>query len=147
MIQRYSVDDRMETMETMELMSMGGHQSSGGQTILTAAAKKQVCIYVFQFEFVFPLLIVFLYLYCICILYLQGLEALVLEQHDGGRVEVERIPELPHEQSQTVEIANVQVSYFSNTQLQIHRKRQRQILPHEQSQTVEIANVQVGKFI
>ena len=61
-IQRYSVDDRMETMETMELMSMGGHQSSGGQTILTAAAKKQVCIYVFQFEFVFPLLIVFLYL-------------------------------------------------------------------------------------
>ena len=44
MIQRYSVDDRMETMETMELMSMGGHQSSGGQTILTAAAKKQVCI-------------------------------------------------------------------------------------------------------
>merc|ERR1719454_1115422 len=25
----------------MELMSMGGHQSSGGQTILTAAAKKQ----------------------------------------------------------------------------------------------------------
>merc|ERR1719500_1869473 len=77
-IQRYSVDDRMETMETMELMSMGGHQSSGGQTILTAAAKK------------------------------QGLEALVLEQHDGGRVEVERIPELPHEQSQTVEIANVQ---------------------------------------
>merc|ERR1719447_451226 len=77
-IQRYSVDDRMEPMETMELMSMGGHQTSGGQTILTAAAKK------------------------------QGLEALVLEQHDGGRVEVERIPELPHEQSQTVEIANVQ---------------------------------------
>jgi len=73
-IQRYSVDERMETMETMELMSMGGH----GQTILTAAAKK------------------------------QGLETLVLEQHDGGRVEVERIPELPHEQSQTVEIANVQ---------------------------------------
>ena len=33
----------------------------------------------------------------------------MLEQHDGGRVEVERIPELPHEQSQTVEIANVQV--------------------------------------
>merc|ERR1740128_771042 len=59
----------------MELMSMG---HGGGQTILTAAAKK------------------------------QGLEALVLEQHDGGRVEVERIPELPHEQSQTVEIANVQ---------------------------------------
>merc|ERR1711936_225927 len=71
-------DDRMEPMETMELMSMGGHQTSGGQTILTAAAKK------------------------------QGLEALVLEQHDGGRVEAERIPELPHEQSQTVEIANVQ---------------------------------------
>lgn len=42
MIQRYSVDDRMEPMETMELMSMGGHQTSGGQTILTAAAKKQV---------------------------------------------------------------------------------------------------------
>ena len=41
-IQRYSVDDRMEPMETMELMSMGGHQTSGGQTILTAAAKKQV---------------------------------------------------------------------------------------------------------
>merc|ERR1719394_2152515 len=35
-IQRYSVDDRMEPMETMELMSMGGHQTSGGQTILTA---------------------------------------------------------------------------------------------------------------
>lgn len=80
-IQRYSTDERnLETMETMELMSMGGHQ---GQTVLTAAAKK------------------------------QGLETLVLEQeyseqHDGGRVEVERIPELPHEQSQTVEIANVQ---------------------------------------
>jgi transcription factor AP-4 len=73
-IQRYSVDERLETMESMELMSMGGH----GQTILTAAAKK------------------------------QGMETLVLEQHDGGRVEVERIPELPHEQSQTVEIANVQ---------------------------------------
>ena len=35
----------------------------------------------------------------------------MLEQHDGGRVEVERIPELPHEQSQTVEIANVQVGW------------------------------------
>jgi len=74
-IQRYSVDERMETMETMELMSVSGGQ---GNTILTAAAKK------------------------------QGLETLVLEQHDGGRVEVERIPVLPHEQSQTVEIANVQ---------------------------------------
>ena len=36
----------------------------------------------------------------------------MLEQHDGGRVEVERIPELPHEQSQTVEIANVQVGWL-----------------------------------
>ena len=36
----------------------------------------------------------------------------MLEQHDGGRVEVERIPELPHEQSQTVEIANVQVKIY-----------------------------------
>ena len=37
----------------------------------------------------------------------------MLEQHDGGRVEVERIPELPHEQSQTVEIANVQVGWLA----------------------------------
>jgi len=74
-IQRYSADERLETMETMELMSLG---QTHGQTVLTPGAKK------------------------------QGLEALVLEQHDGGRVEVERIPELPHEQSQTVEIANVQ---------------------------------------
>ena len=37
----------------------------------------------------------------------------MLEQPDGGRVEVERIPELPHEQSQTVEIANVQVGWLA----------------------------------
>ena len=37
----------------------------------------------------------------------------MLEQHDSGRVEVERIPELPHEQSQTVEIANVQVGWLA----------------------------------
>jgi len=62
----------------METMEVMSLGQTHGQTVLTPGAKK------------------------------QGLEALVLEQHDGGRVEVERIPELPHEQSQTVEIANVQ---------------------------------------
>ena len=88
--ERFSTEDRLEGVtETMELVGMG----PTGQTILTAAAKK------------------------------QGMETLVLEQGklpsiiqcamkgDGGRVEVETIPrlsELSHETTQTVEIANVQ---------------------------------------
>jgi len=81
-IQRYSTEDRLEGVETLDLMGMGC------QTILTAAARKQ------GLE---------------TLVLDQGvkLPSIISLKDDGERVEVERIPELPQD-TQTVEIANVQ---------------------------------------